>query len=148
LSVKTESSGTDSRRERLCDVIDTWQAPLLRYATVVYELNLRESIRPDAVVGVVRIRWRRPDTGAVEEMARPVRVSEVTSDFSSMRARFRLAAAVAEFATLLRHVPPEAQAAALRDLSLLADRLAAELKDYAPAREFAETVGRLMRMGL
>ncbi len=58
MSVKTESSGTDSRRERLCDVIDTWQAPLLRYATgILRDPGLSQDAVQEAFIALAS-RWR------------------------------------------------------------------------------------------
>ena len=56
-------------------------------------------------LGVVRIRYRRLDTGAVEEIAHPIRASRLVKRFEAAGARFRLAACVAEFAEILRGSP-------------------------------------------
>jgi Ca-activated chloride channel homolog len=56
-------------------------------------------------LGVVRVRYRRLDTGAVEEIAHPIRASAVAKQFSQAGVRLRLAACVAEFAEILRGSP-------------------------------------------
>ncbi len=96
----------------------------------------------------VRIRYRRIDTGAVEEIEAPIAAEAVQRDFVRARPQFRLACAVAEFATALKHVPPAAQANALQPVVAEAVRVAVELDFYTPAKSFAETVKRLMGIGL
>jgi len=104
------------------DTVDAGEVGSGQSVTALYELefagaksqisDLRfqntESQRSDLRfqnVGVVRVRYRRLDTGAVEEIAQPIRASDVVKSFREADARFRLAACVAEFAELLRGSP-------------------------------------------
>jgi len=56
-------------------------------------------------LGVVRVRYRRVDTGEVEEIEQPIRASDLVRSFDKADVRFRLAACVAEFAEILRGSP-------------------------------------------
>ena len=56
-------------------------------------------------LGTVRVRYRRLDTGAVEEIAQPIRPRDMAKRFRDADSRLRLAACVAEFAEILRGSP-------------------------------------------
>ena len=146
------SHGYDSRalkdEQFRDDTVDAGEVGSGQGVAVVYEMQLEESAKPAAVLGTVRIRYRRVDTGAVEEIEEPITAEMVMRDFSGTRPQFRLACAVAEFATVLKHMPAEAQGAALRDVSSISDGAAMELDFYTPAKDFAETVKRLISLGL
>ena len=146
------SHGYDSRalkdEQFRDDSVDAGEVGSGQGVTVVYEMQLAEGLKPAATLGTVRIRYRRIDTGAVEEIEAPIAAEAVMRDFAGTRPQFRLACAVAEFATALKHVLPAAQANALQRVAQEADRAAAELNYYAPARGFADAVRKLMGIGL
>ncbi|MDD4059221.1 MAG: von Willebrand factor type A domain-containing protein [Kiritimatiellae bacterium] len=146
------SHGYDSRalkdEQFRDDSVDAGEVGSGQGVTVVYEMQLAEGLKPGATLGTVRIRYRRIDTGAVEEIESPIAAEAVQRDFVRARPQFRLACAVAEFATVLKHVPPAAQANALQPVVAEATRSAAELDYYAPARGFADAVRKLMGIGL
>lgn len=146
------SHGYDSRalkdEQFRDDSVDAGEVGSGQGVTVVYEMQLAEGLKPGATLGTVRIRYRRIDTGAVEEIEAPIAAEAVQRDFVRARSQFRLASAVAEFATVLKHVPPAAQANALQPVAAEAVRVAAELDYYAPARGFADAVLKLMTLGL
>ena len=146
------SHGYDSRalkdEQFRDDSVDAGEVGSGQGVTVVYEMQLAEGLKPGATLGTVRIRYRRIDTGAVEEIEAPIAAEAVQRDFVRARSQFRLASAVAEFATVLKHVPPAAQANALQPVVAEATRSAAELDYYAPARGFADAVRKLMGIGL
>ena len=146
------SHGYDSRalkdEQFRDDSVDAGEVGSGQGVTVVYEMQLAEGLKPGATLGTVRIRYRRIDTGAVEEIEAPIAAEAVQRDFVRARSQFRLASAVAEFATVLKHVPPAAQANALQPVAAEAVRVAVELDFYTPAKSFAETVKRLMGIGL
>ena len=146
------SHGYDSRalkdEQFRDDSVDAGEVGSGQGVTVVYEMQLEEGLKSAATLGTVRIRYRRVDTGAVEEIEAPIAAEAVQHDFARVRPQFRLACAVAEFATALKHVPPAAQANALQPVAAEATRSAAELDYYAPARGFADAVRKLMGIGL
>lgn len=147
-----KSHGYDSRTLRdeqfRDDTVDSGEVGSGQGVTVVYEMKLADAVVASAVLGTVRIRYRRTDTGEIEEIERKITMADVMRDFRSARPQFRLACAVAEFATVLKHTPAAAQGAALRDVSSIADVVALELGYYTPAKEFAKTVKKLMGIGL
>ncbi len=147
-----KSHGYDSRALRdeqfRDDTVDAGEVGSGQGVTVVYEMKLTDSATAAAVLGTVRIRYRRTDNGVVEEIEKTITRADVMRDFRTMRPQFRLACAVAEFATVLKHRPTAAQASALKDVAASADVVALELGYYKPAKEFAETVRRLMGLGL
>jgi hypothetical protein len=78
----------------------------------------------DDRIAVVRVRYRRIDTGKVEEIEHVVRKRDVLDRFEDADHRFRLAACAAEFSEILRGSPFAAGsdfadvAAVLRPVSL------------------------------
>ncbi len=147
-----KSHGYDSRALRdeqfRDDTVDAGEVGSGQGVTVVYEMKLADSATASAVLGTVRIRYRRTDNGVVEEIEKAITTADVMREFSAGRPQFRLACAVAEFATVLKHTPAAAQASALKDVVTIADVVAWNLDYYKPAKAFAETVKRLMALGL
>lgn len=147
-----KSHGYDSRALRdeqfRDDTVDAGEVGSGQGVTVVYEMKLADSATASAILGTVRIRYRRTDTGVVEEIEKAITTADVMREFSTARPQFRLACAVAEFATVLKHTPAAAQASALKDVVAIADVVAWNLDYYQPAKAFAETVRKLMALGL
>ena len=89
------------------DSVDAGEVGSGQSVTALYELLLA----PDRSggwnqhVATIRVRYRRADTGAVEEIERTVSTPEILGRFEETPARFRLAAGVAEFAEILRGCP-------------------------------------------
>lgn len=77
--------------------------------TALYEVKLAD--QPVAFAGkspdlaIVRVRYRRTDTGAIEEIEKRVTMSELIPDYNQVSSKFKLAGAVAEFAEILRGSP-------------------------------------------
>ena len=149
------SQGYDRReltREQFRD--DSVEAGVIgsgKGAVAVFELRLAEGAElgnweigksGNGVLGTVRVRYKRVDTGEVEEIERVLRVSDVTAEFERARPRLRLAFAVAEFATVLRHMPEGARREALDKVRNVARGVAAtEAETGKPEmRKFAEAV--------
>lgn len=146
------SHGYDSRalkdEEFRDDTVDAGEVGSGQGVSVVYEMKLMEKLKPTDILGTVHIRYRRTDTGEVEEIEKAITVENVSKVFDQMRPSFRLACAVAEFATVLKHTPPEAQGQALAKVELTAELVAQEMNYYTPAKAFADTVKKLMGIGL
>jgi Ca-activated chloride channel family protein len=68
--------------------------------TALYEMEMKPDAR--GTIATVRVRYRRTDTGKVEEIDRPVTGADLKAAFDQADARFRLAACVAELAEKLR----------------------------------------------
>ena len=89
-------------------------------ASALYELRLADmqAMPPDAALGIVRIRFRPSEGGAVEEISRPILRSDLAESFGKARPEFQLAAAAAGFAEHLRR-SPYAPTQGYRDLATL-----------------------------
>jgi len=133
------------------DAVDAGEVGSGQSVTALYELELKgtgswrstvNSQRP--VVGkrdelaVVRVRYRRVDTGKVEEIQQRITDSDILEHFKAAPARFRLAACVAEFAEILR-VSPFAAGSDCEDV-------AADLRPVALELELDGRVQELLRM--
>ncbi len=94
------------------NAIDAGEVGSGQSVTALYELDMNQSFvmpqssrgckRAPAVVAVVRVRYRRVDTGEVEEIEYFVTERDMIGSFDQAPARFRLAACVAETAEILR----------------------------------------------
>lgn len=95
------------------DTVDAGEIGSGQSATALYELALAEgggdAATPyraaESALGMVRVRWADIDTGRVEELAHPVRITDRHPTFRDAPLRFRLAAGVAELAEVLRQSP-------------------------------------------
>ena len=96
------------------DAVDAGEVGSGQSVTALYELSLEDAkvsrapgsseMAPDHLA-VVRVRYRRVDTGAVEEIEQVVTRRAVAAAFAEAGSRFRLAACVGEFAEILRASP-------------------------------------------
>jgi Ca-activated chloride channel family protein len=68
--------------------------------TALYEIKLKDEARGD--LGTVYVRYKDPTTLAVDEVAEPIDQSHFCHSFELASCDFRLAAAAAEFAEILR----------------------------------------------
>ena len=94
------------------DAIDAGEVGSGQSVTALYELELAgyrsrgsKTRMPMPPVAVIRVRYRRVDTGAIEEIETAVTDARIVEDFDAADVRFRLAASVAEFAEILRVSP-------------------------------------------
>ncbi|MEI8241810.1 MAG: von Willebrand factor type A domain-containing protein [bacterium] len=72
--------------------------------TALYELDLSPAAK-SAPLGIVRVRYRRVDTGAIEEIAQVITPGLIAPAPGATRPQFRLAMGAAAFAELLRGTP-------------------------------------------
>jgi len=77
--------------------------------TALYQLE-RMAQAGQAPLGTVRVRYRRMDTGAIEEISRPIAAADLAPSLAAARPAFRLAVCAATFAELLRGNPAAAGA--------------------------------------
>ncbi len=123
------------------DTVDAGEIGSGQSVTALYELELQGA--PDAPLGVVRVRSRNALTGRIEELEQPVSGPAPRARFEAMDARFRLAAAAAEFAELLRG-SPHAAGSRFEDVARALYPVAAELSLDARIAELL----RLTQTGL
>ena len=87
------------------DAVDAGEVGSGQAVTALYELELAPGLAPEARLGTVRIRYQRLDTGRVEEIEAALSAGTVQKPARAAGATFRVAAAAAEFAELLRGSP-------------------------------------------
>jgi Ca-activated chloride channel family protein len=83
------------------DRIDAGEVGAGHEVTALFEMKLGDKNRRGPVA-TVRIRYEDPETGKVTEEARTLEVRDIASSFMNPDPTFRLDAAVAEFAEILR----------------------------------------------
>lgn len=71
--------------------------------TAFYELKLADDPPADAKVATMRVRYKQPDGSTSTETSRQLALAESRTTFEQASADFRFAAAVAEYAEILRH---------------------------------------------
>ncbi len=84
------------------DAIDAGEVGAGHEVTALFEVRLERRARTGDLA-MVRLRYEDPETGRVTEEARAIRVEDLSARFDTMPADFRMDAAVAEFAEILRH---------------------------------------------
>ncbi|MEI6212229.1 MAG: von Willebrand factor type A domain-containing protein, partial [bacterium] len=99
------------------DTVDAGEVGSGQAVTALYELA------PTAAasrlrLGTVRVRYRRTDTHAIEEIATPVLSSAISRSLKNTRPQFQLAACAAEFSEILR-VSPYAAGSRFEDVARL-----------------------------
>jgi Ca-activated chloride channel family protein len=87
------------------DTVDAGEVGSGQSVTALYELDLIPNVTPESLLGTVRIRYQRVDTGKVEEISAPLLASAVLKPAHQATPSFKVAAAAAEFAELLRGSP-------------------------------------------
>jgi len=86
------------------DSVDAGEVGSGQSVTALYELEAGDGFR-DQEIATVRVRYRRTDTGRVEEIEHVVHGRDVLPEFDKADVHFRLAAGVAEFSEILRGSP-------------------------------------------
>lgn len=121
------------------DAVDAGEVGSGQSVTALYDVQLIG----DAAewIGVVRIRYRDVETGRVEEVERRITARDFSRDVAAASPRFRLAAAVAEFAELLRLSPYTfSQGRDFSEVRAVVRTVAMELSLDARVQELAELV--------
>jgi Ca-activated chloride channel family protein len=125
------------------DRVDAGEVGAGHEVVALYELDLA----PDAAgpLATVRCRYEDPRTASVREQARICFAAEAARSAGEMGPRFRLAAAVAEFAELLRQ-SVHARDGSLAGVLRLAEPLVAELPEDKDVPEFVALVQQAARL--
>jgi Ca-activated chloride channel family protein len=88
------------------DTVDAGEIGSGQSVSALYELEPESTVPARRVsLGTVRVRYRRIDTRAVEEIAVPIRPEMIARNLDASRLQFRLAVGAAEFAEILRASP-------------------------------------------
>jgi len=119
------------------DSVDAGEIGSGQSVTALYELDLNTRHSPlptlhspqstlHPPIATVRVRYRRIDTGAIEEIEHRVYQRDLLNNFDKAPPRFKLAAAVAEFAEILR-MSPFAEGATMEDVAAVLRPVSLEL---------------------
>ena len=125
------------------DQVDAGEVGAGHSVTVLYELKLRDGV--EGILGTVNVRSEDPDTADVTEISREVPRSELRVEFDEASPRFKLDAAVAEFAEILRG-SYWAQDSSLKPVREMAQQVSALLPDDRDVAEFASLVAQAERI--
>jgi len=120
------------------DKVDAGEVGAGHTVTALYELKLAGN-RPAGPLGTVRLRFKDEKGENVRETAHPILPSDCAGAFDAASARFRAAAAVAEFAEILRG-SYWAKESRLEDVLAVAERAKADL---AGDEAFADFIGQV-----
>jgi Ca-activated chloride channel family protein len=119
------------------DTVDAGEVGAGHSVTALYEVQLNPDSSDDILV--VRVRYEDPDTRAVSEINETFQRSEMQNDFSRTSPRFKLAAAVAQFAELLR-TSPYSEGGRINDVLNLAYAVQYQLPFDSDVTEFVHLV--------
>ncbi|MDD5708177.1 MAG: von Willebrand factor type A domain-containing protein [Kiritimatiellae bacterium] len=109
------------------DTVDAGEVGSGQSVTALYELELPSAQPADRPLGMVRVRYRRVDTQAIEEIEQPIMPRQIAPRIEAARPELRLAASAAEFAELLRR-SPHAAGGRFGDVARLLHPVALEMK--------------------
>ncbi len=113
--------------------------------TALYALRLREGIGRGDVLATVRLRWTDPDRGAVDELVRNVRTSDLARSFEATDPHFQFDAIVVATAEVLRE-SPWTEGLDLASVADVADREARGLPGTDEVHGFLDLLDRLASM--
>ena len=87
------------------NTVDAGEVGLGQSAIALYELEVRATRGETAELATVTLRYERSNRASVREIVRGITRAEVAGSFAAADPRFRLAAAAAEFAEVMRRSP-------------------------------------------
>jgi Ca-activated chloride channel family protein len=128
------------------DDVDAGEVGAGHSVTALYEIKFHKEA--DGAGGhalTVRIRYEDPDTGDIHEVARDMWRDDIRASFQETSSRFQLAAAVAEYAEILRE-SYWAQEGDLEAVLSVAQRAGAALADDSDVSEFVWLVSQANRL--
>ncbi|MXZ84306.1 MAG: DUF3520 domain-containing protein [Acidimicrobiia bacterium] len=128
------------------DTQDAGEIGIGHSSTALYEVELARRTRDErSTIATVRMRYERPTTGTIVELATHLPRSAIERSFDSASPHFRLAAVAAEFAEILR-ASPYAPSDISRELKHQADAVADDLLRDADAAELASLIATARRL--
>lgn len=123
------------------DTLDFGGPGFARDVTALYELRLEEGASASDALASVRLRWLSPGSGEAVETSASITVGDVADGIGDTSAHFRQAAAVAEFAELLR----KSFWAQCGDIAAVADLLDAINGELGEDSDYTRLVSRVAR---
>ena len=131
------------------DAVDAGEVGAGHSVTALYEIKFLKGTDGAEAMGralTVHVRYEDPDTGDVQEVVREFWRDDFRASFEQASARFQLAAAVAEYAEILRE-SYWAQDNSLESVLSLVQRTGAALADDPDVAEFVWLVSRASQLG-
>jgi Ca-activated chloride channel family protein len=125
------------------DSVDAGEVGAGHNVTALYEVKLSANAQGNALT--VYVRYEDPETKQVNEIKQGFARSQFASHFETTSPRFQLAAAVAEYAEILRQ-SYWAEGDSLENVVSLAQRVKQALPNDADVAEFAQLVSRASQL--
>lgn len=123
------------------DTVDAGEIGAGHEVTALFELELTDDVKARDRVATVRVRFESPEMGEVIEDARTLRAGAIRRGFDRMAPDFRLDAAVAELAEILRR-SPHADGSSLDAVLNVAEGVQEDRPDAAHVAEVIELARR------
>lgn len=128
------------------DTRDAGEIGIGHSSTALYEVELARRTRDErSTIATVRMRYERPTTGTIVELATHLPRSAIERSFDATSPHFRLAAVAAEFAEILR-ASPYAPSHISRELQYQADAVVDDLPRDADTAELATLIATARRL--
>lgn len=118
------------------DSVDAGEVGSGHSVTALYELRLRDDAPLDGPAATVFVRYRDPDDGETHEVSQSIYIEDFAEDTTGASESFRWAAAVAEWAEVLR-LSPYVRGTDLANITATLDNVSASWRDAA-AEDFNE----------
>jgi Ca-activated chloride channel family protein len=125
------------------DSVDAGEVGTGHNVTALYEVKLNANAQGNALT--VYVRYEDPETKQVNEIKQGFARSQFASRFEATSPRFQLAAAVAEYAEILRQ-SYWAEGDSLENVASLAQRVKSALPNDADVAEFTQLVSRASQL--
>jgi Ca-activated chloride channel family protein len=110
--------------------------------TAFYELDLADDPADDAKVATMRVRYKQPEGTTSSECSQELTLTEAKPTFEGASADFRFAAAVAEYAEILRH-SKHSESARFGDILEIVRHMAGESAERIEFIELVESAQSL-----
>ncbi len=128
------------------DSVDAGEIGAGHSVTALYELKMQDDAPADGKIATVRMRWANPEDGEMTtEISHAFGMDGMSAEFETASPRFQLAAAVAEYAELLRE-SYWARDGSLDAVAEEAARIRRLLPDDLDAAEFAALTARAAQL--
>jgi Ca-activated chloride channel family protein len=129
------------------DAVDAGEVGAGHNVTALYEVKFNDNVAPSAKSNAltVYVRYQDIEAGKVREINQPFARAQFASKFEATSPHFQLAAAVAEYAEILR-VSYWAKGSHLQNVQSLAQRVGAALANDKDVAEFVQLVSRASQL--
>jgi Ca-activated chloride channel family protein len=131
------------------DTVDAGEVGAGHNVTALYEVKFKDEVPPSQQGNalIVYVRYQDVETGKVREINQTFARTQFASSFDVTSPRFKLAAAVAEYAEILRQ-SYWAKGSSLENVLGLAQRVKQALPNDKDVAEFAQLVSRASQLSL